>query len=50
MPYAAKIRAEAGMMTMAVGHIVPADQAESILTGSQADLIAVARALLYNPN
>ena len=29
---------------------VNVDQAESILAGSQADLIAVARALLYNPN
>jgi len=31
VPYAEQIRIEAGMMTMAVGHIVHADQAEAIL-------------------
>ncbi len=50
VPYAQKIRAEAGMMTMAVGHIVHADQAEAILQSGQADLIAIARELMYNPN
>ena len=50
VPYAEKIRAEADMMTMAVGHIVHADQAEAILRQGQADLIAIARELLYNPN
>ena len=37
-------------MTMAVGHIVHADQAEAILQEGRADLIAIARELLYNPN
>ena len=50
VPYAEKIRAEAGIATMAVGHIVHADQAEAILRAGQADLIAIARELLYNPN
>ena len=50
VPYTEKIRAEAGMMTMAVGHIVHADQAEAILADGRADLIALARELLYNPN
>jgi len=50
VPYAEKIRAEAGMPTMAVGHIVHADQAEAILQAGQADLIALARELLYSPN
>ena len=50
VPYAEKIRAEADMMTMAVGHIVHADQAEAILQEGKADLIAIARELLYNPN
>jgi 2,4-dienoyl-CoA reductase-like NADH-dependent reductase (Old Yellow Enzyme family) len=50
VPYAEKIRAEADMMTMAVGHIVHADQAEAILREGKADLIAIARELLYNPN
>ena len=47
---AAKLRAEAGLMTMAVGLIVHADQAETILQRGQADLIAIAREVLYNPN
>ena len=50
VPYAEQIRAEAGIMTMAVGHIVHADQAEAILQCERADLIALARELLYNPN
>ncbi len=50
VPYAGKIREAAGMMTMAVGHIVHADQAEAILHEGKADLIALARELLYNPN
>lgn len=50
VPYAAKIRREAGIMTMAVGLIVHADQAEAILRRGDADLIALARELLYNPH
>ena len=37
-------------MSMAVGLIVHADQAEQILQDGRADLIALARELLYNPN
>ena len=37
-------------MSMAVGLIVHADQAEQILQEGRADLIALARELLYNPN
>jgi len=50
VPYAAKIRAEAGIATMAVGLIVHGDQAEAILQRGEADLIAIAREVLYNPN
>lgn len=50
VPYAEKIRAGSGLMSMAVGLIVHADQAEAILQGGQADLIALAREVLYNPN
>ena len=50
VPYAEKIRAEADMRTMAVGLIVHADQAERILQKGQADLIAIAREFLHNPN
>ncbi len=50
VPYADKIRREAEMMSMAVGLIVHADQAEAILQKGEADLIALAREVLYNPN
>jgi hypothetical protein len=50
VPYAEQVRKEAGIATMAVGHIVHADQAEAILQQGQADLVALARELLYNPN
>ena len=50
MPYADQIRREADIQTMAVGLIVHAEQAEEILQKGQADLIALAREMLYNPN
>ena len=50
VPYAERIRKEAGVMTMAVGHIIHADQAEAILQSGRADLIAIAREIMYNPN
>ncbi len=50
VPYADRIRREAGLMTMAVGLIVHANQAEQILQQGRADLIALAREMLYNPN
>jgi 2,4-dienoyl-CoA reductase-like NADH-dependent reductase (Old Yellow Enzyme family) len=50
VPYAERLKQDAGIMTMAVGLIVHADQAERILQQGQADLIALAREILYNPN
>jgi 2,4-dienoyl-CoA reductase-like NADH-dependent reductase (Old Yellow Enzyme family) len=50
VPYAERLRRDAGIMSMAVGLIVHADQAETILQEGRADLIALARELLYNPN
>ena len=50
VPYAGQLRRDADIMTMAVGLIVHADQAEDILQKGQADLIAIGRELLYNPN
>lgn len=50
VPYAERLRHDAGIMTMAVGLIVHGDQAEQILQDGRADLIALARELLYNPN
>ena len=48
--HAERIRAEAGIMTMAVGHIIHADQAEASLQGGRADLVAIGREMLHNPN
>jgi 2,4-dienoyl-CoA reductase-like NADH-dependent reductase (Old Yellow Enzyme family) len=50
VPYAERLRREANIMSMAVGLIVHSDQAEQILQEGRADLIALARELLYNPN
>ena len=49
-PYAERLKRDADIMSMAVGLIVHADQAEQILQQGRADLIALARELLYNPN
>ena len=50
VPYAERLRREALIMTMAVGLIVHPAQAEAVLQEGRADLIALARELLYNPN
>lgn len=49
VPYAEKIKKEAGVSTGAVGLITSAEQAEEILQNNQADLIFVAREILRNP-
>lgn len=48
--YARKIKAGAGIKTMAVGMIIHADQAEEIISSSSADLVALGREFLHNPN
>lgn len=48
--YAEQIRHGADIATMAVGHIIHPRQAEDILAQGQADLIAIGREMLYNPN
>jgi len=50
VPFAAKIRKEAQVATMAVGLILAPQQAEAILQSGEADLIALAREMLANPN
>jgi 2,4-dienoyl-CoA reductase-like NADH-dependent reductase (Old Yellow Enzyme family) len=50
VPYAERLKRDADIMSMAVGLIVHFDQAEQILREGRADLIALARELLYNPN
>ncbi len=49
VPFAAKIRKEAGVATGAVGLITEVKQAEEILQKGDADLIFVAREILRNP-
>ena len=49
VPFAKQIRAATGMTTTAVGLITAAQQAEAILHAGEADLIAMARAFLYQP-
>ncbi len=48
-PFAQAIKDATGITTMAVGLITEAQQAEDILARGQADLIALARAMLYDP-
>jgi 2,4-dienoyl-CoA reductase-like NADH-dependent reductase (Old Yellow Enzyme family) len=49
VPFAARIRQEAGVATAAVGLITSAEQAEEILAVGQADLIVMAREFLRDP-
>ncbi|HEX2826991.1 MAG TPA: NADH:flavin oxidoreductase/NADH oxidase [Burkholderiales bacterium] len=50
VPYARDIRAGADIMTMAVGMIVHSDHAEEIVQTGSADLVALGREFLHNPN
>ena len=50
VPYAERLKTDAEVNTMAVGLIVHAEQAEAILQGGRANLIALGREMLYNPN
>ena len=49
VPFAERIKQDAKVMTLAVGLITEAEQAESILEEKKADLIGLARELLWNP-
>lgn len=49
VPYADRIRREAGVMTQAVGLILRPRQAEEIIRSGSADLVALARQALYDP-
>jgi 2,4-dienoyl-CoA reductase-like NADH-dependent reductase (Old Yellow Enzyme family) len=50
VPFAERVRKEADISTMAVGIILEAQQAETILQNGHADLIAVGRQAQFNPN
>jgi 2,4-dienoyl-CoA reductase-like NADH-dependent reductase (Old Yellow Enzyme family) len=49
VPFAKRIRAEAGIPTVAVGLITEPKQAEAIVASGEADVVALARAMLYDP-
>ncbi len=50
VPFAERIRRATGISTMAVGLITEANQAETIVRTGQADLVALGRAMLRDPN
>jgi 2,4-dienoyl-CoA reductase-like NADH-dependent reductase (Old Yellow Enzyme family) len=50
LPFSERIRKESGLKTMAVGLILSGTQAEEALQAGRADLIAVGREALYDPN
>ncbi len=47
--FAARVKAATGLPTIAVGLITDPRQAEAIVADGQADMIALARGILYNP-
>jgi len=48
VPFAQEIREKTGVTTMAVGMITEPQQAEDIVASGKADLVALARAMLYD--
>ena len=50
VPFASRVRKEAGIMSMAVGLILEPQHAEAILQQGDADLIAIGREVLANPS
>lgn len=49
VPFAQRVKADVGLPTFAVGLITEPQQAEAILANGEADAIALARAMLYDP-
>ena len=49
VPFASRIRSEAGIATMAVGMIREPRHAEAIVAGGDADLVAIGRGILNDP-
>jgi 2,4-dienoyl-CoA reductase-like NADH-dependent reductase (Old Yellow Enzyme family) len=49
LPFAEAVRKQAGIATVGVGLITTPHQAEQAIAGGQADLVAIARAWLWNP-
>ncbi len=49
VPFAEAVKRESGLLTMAVGMITDAQQAQDIVASGKADMVALGRAILYNP-
>ncbi len=49
VPFAERLRREVGMPTIAVGLITEPGQADAIIASGQADMVALARGMLYDP-
>ena len=49
VPFARAVKHETGVKTIAVGLITEPQQAEDIVASGEADLVALARAMLYDP-
>lgn len=49
VPFAERIKRETSLPTIAVGLITEAEQAEEILASGKADMVALARGILYDP-
>ncbi len=47
--FAARLKADVGLPTIAVGLITEPEQAEAIIANGEADAVALARAMLYDP-
>ncbi|MEO0911143.1 MAG: NADH:flavin oxidoreductase/NADH oxidase, partial [Pseudomonadota bacterium] len=50
VPFAQQVRADSDISTMAVGFLWDAEKCEEIIASGQADMIALARELLDDPN
>ena len=49
VPFAARVRGEAGIATIAVGQIRDPHHAEAIIAGGEADMVALGRGILNDP-
>ena len=49
VPLAETLRAETGLPTIAVGLITEPEQAEAIIANGQANMVGLARSILYDP-
>jgi 2,4-dienoyl-CoA reductase-like NADH-dependent reductase (Old Yellow Enzyme family) len=49
VPFAERVRREAGIATMAVGLIREPAEAEALVAGGRADMVALGRAMLHDP-